>query len=262
MPLNALTPKPIEQVDARAWTCVDFISDVHLSAQCQGVYEALNHYLMHTPADAVFILGDLLEVWIGDDCLEQDHFEMEHACAHMLKQSSQLRPTYFMPGNRDFLIGQGFMDQTGMRLLCDPCVLETPSKRILLSHGDELCTSDVDYQAFRREVRSNKWQADFLGRPLSERHFLATQMRAQSQLKQSRLAKDKHAELDPSACIDWLERFHCELLIHGHTHRPMRHELTPTLAREVLSDWETEAAPQRGQALRLANGQLQRIEVF
>ena len=260
--MSTLASIGIEHIDAREWSCIDFISDIHLSAQSHDLMRGLETYLKRTEAHAVFILGDLLELWIGDDCLGDAHFEIERACAQMLKHSSQLRPTYFMPGNRDFLIGQGFMDQSGLSLLCDPCILETQGKRILLSHGDALCKSDLDYQAFRQEVRSKDWQNHFLARPLSERLSLAQKMRAQSQLKQSSLSQKDYAELDAPSCINWLEQFNCELLIHGHTHRPMRHPLTPTLAREVLSDWDASASPKRGQALRLLDGQLQRIEVF
>jgi len=252
----------IQQIDGLEWRCVDFISDVHLSAPSQDVLLALETYLKHTQAHAVFILGDLLELWIGDDCLEDAHFEIEQSCMQMLKHSSQLRPTHFMHGNRDFLIGQGFIDPSGMRLLCDPCVLDTQGIRILLSHGDALCTTDLEYQAFRQEVRGKDWQTHFLALDLSERLSLAQNMRAQSQLKQSRLSKQDYADLDSASCIDWLEHFNCKLLIHGHTHRPMRHALRQSLAREVLSDWDASATPKRGQVLRLLDGQLQRIEVF
>jgi len=260
--MSAAETLPLEQVQEPSWTCVDFISDIHLGTSSQALARSLNTYLLNTPAQAVFILGDLLEVWIGDDCLAHPQFEIERDCVKMLKQASLERSIFFMHGNRDFLIGPIFLQESGMRELSDPCVLLTQGQRILLSHGDALCTGDLDYQVFRQEVRRQAWRDSFLSKPLDERLAMAKKMRAQSQLKQSHQDPLAYAELDKEACLDWLERNDCELLIHGHTHRPMRHVLLKSRAREVLSDWDAQALPPRQQVLRLQDGQLKRVEAL
>ncbi len=260
--MSARDAQPSEHIEGPAWTCVDFISDIHLGPTSKPLALSLKNYLLHTPAQAVFILGDLLEVWIGDDCLEQTHFEIERACVQMLKQASLERSIFFMPGNRDFLVGARFLQESGMHPLSDPCILQTQGQRFLLSHGDALCTGDLDYQVFRQEVRRKAWRDAFLARPLDERLAMAKKMREQSQLKQSHQGEIAYAELDTQACLDWLERSDCELLIHGHTHRPMRHALSKARAREVLSDWDADAIPPRRQVLRLQDGLLKRLEVL
>lgn len=252
----------LEQIENHTWTCVDFISDLHLSAQCANTFSLLKTYFEQTPAQAVFILGDLLEVWIGDDCLDHEAFAFERSCVELLHEASLGRPVFFMPGNRDFLAGERFLKQSGMTALRDPCLLLNQAHRLLLSHGDALCLGDRDYQTFRQQVRQNTWQSLFLAQPLQERLDLALKMRAQSQEKQAALPPMALAELDTQACLDWLEKHQAQLLIHGHTHRPMRHELNSTHAREVLSDWDAQASPPRAQVLRLQNAQLSRLELL
>ena len=260
--MSAMDAVPSDHIEGPEWSCVDFISDIHLGPTSKSLALSLKNHLSNTPAQAVFILGDLLEVWIGDDCLEQAHFEIERDCVHALKQASLKRSIFFMPGNRDFLVGTRFLQESGMCQLRDPCVLQTQGQRILLSHGDELCTGDLDYQVFRQEVRSQAWRTHFLALPLEQRLSMAKKMRAQSQIKQSHQDPLAYAELDTQACLDWLEQSNCELLIHGHTHRPMRHALSKARAREVLSDWDADAIPPRRQVLRLQDGLLKRLEVF
>jgi len=250
----------LKEVQNPSWTCIDFISDLHLSVHSPQTFLALQTYLAQTPAQALFILGDLLEVWIGDDCLTQDSFGFERSCVALLKQACSRIPIFFMPGNRDFLTGSDFLAQTGMQPIHDPCVLSVQDQRILLSHGDALCLSDADYQKFRQEVRSEAWQTQFLSQPLPQRVDAALKMRAMSQEKQAALNPLEHAELDTQACLTWLQTHHCNLMIHGHTHRPMRHELDNTHAREVLSDWDGHATPPRAQVLRLEHARLVRLD--
>jgi UDP-2,3-diacylglucosamine hydrolase len=259
MPLS--TELGLQRIHRDSWTCVDFISDLHLSEHAPKTFESFKAYLEQTPAQALFILGDLLEVWIGDDCLDQDPFNFERTCVSLIEKASERIKIFFMPGNRDFLVGSSFLTQSGMNAISDPCVLECQNERLLLSHGDALCLSDEDYQKFRQEVRSERWQTQFLSKPLSVRLDAAVQMRAQSQKRQAALKPTEQAELDAEACLSWLFTHQCNLLIHGHTHRPMRHQLDVHHAREVLSDWDGHAMPPRAEVLRLQNSQLSRLEL-
>ncbi len=262
MEMSISNTPALHQVEDPTWSCVDFISDLHLSAQSPETLQALESYLFKTPAQAVFILGDLLEVWIGDDSLDHEAFSVERSCLHMIQEAGLRTPIFFMPGNRDFLIGERFFAESGMRALHDPCVLKTQGKRILLSHGDALCTTDVDYQNFRQQVRSESWQIQFLSMPFDDRLSMALQLRAQSQEKQAMMQPGEHADLDHKACLGELLKHQCELMIHGHTHRPKRHELDSSHAREVLSDWDATSLPPRAQVLRLENTRLQRLDLL
>lgn len=238
------------------WQRIDFLSDLHLSPETPATLAALAAHLDETRADAVFLLGDIFEVWVGDDA----RFEpFEAACVAMLRAASTKHSLFFMVGNRDFLVGPAMRADCGMQGLADPTVLMAFGQRWLLSHGDALCLEDLPYQAFRAQVRSPAWQAEFLARPLKERQTLARQMRAASQANQSKQAL--WADLDPAACIDWLQASDCTDLIHGHTHRPADHSLAGGLRRHVLSDWDFEASPPRGDVLRLRHAGLRRIDL-
>ena len=242
------------------WQRIDFLSDLHLSADTPATLAALQAHLDETRADAVFLLGDIFEVWVGDDV----RFEpFEAACVEMLRAAGERRPLYFMAGNRDFLLGPDMLADCGIRGLSDPTVLIAFGQRWLLSHGDALCLEDKPYQAFRTQVRNPVWQADFLARPLAERQAMARQMRVASQANQSR--QELWADLDTPACIAWLQAADCTDLIHGHTHRPGKHSLANGqahgLRRHVLSDWDFEATPPRGDVLRLRRTGLRRIDL-
>jgi len=152
-------PLPVPCVQAPAhWQRVDFISDLHLDAHEPATFEAWAQHMAHTTANALFILGDLFEVWVGDD--NQDPFALQ--CMAVLKATAQRMPVYFMCGNRDFLVGATLLTATGMQGLNDPTVLDLgPTLRLLLSHGDALCLDDHDYLAFRAQVRQPEWQAAF-----------------------------------------------------------------------------------------------------
>ena len=159
---------PFAELPAPAgWRTVDLISDLHLQAGEPATFEAWRGYMQSTPADAVFILGDLFEVWIGDDAAALPGFEAQ--CADVLRDAAQHRPVFFMHGNRDFLLGTRFAADCNITLLADPTVLSLHGERWLLSHGDELCLEDRDYLAFRAQVRTPGWQQAFLARPLDER---------------------------------------------------------------------------------------------
>jgi UDP-2,3-diacylglucosamine hydrolase len=229
------------------WCTADFISDLHLQAAEPATFEAWREHMRSTPADAVFILGDLFEVWIGDDAAAQPGFADD--CAEVLKATALRRPVFFMHGNRDFLVGPGFLQSCHATLLQDPTVLSFAGERWLLTHGDALCLEDTDYLAFRAQVRSQQWQRDFLARPLAGRKAIARGLREQSEArKQSGAA---YADVDAAAAVAWLEAADARHMIHGHTHLPRDHELGGGLRRIVLSDWDAGASPARVEVLRV-----------
>ena len=239
------------------WQTVDFISDLHLRRSEPATLNAWQHYMQSTPADAVFILGDLFEVWVGDDVLQEQGFE--HQCAEVIQQTAQRAPVFFMHGNRDFLVGDALMAACNATLLADPTVLTFQGQRWLLSHADALCTGDVDYMQFRQQVRSEVWQQNFLARPLAVRQTLARGLRQQSEAL--KVPNTDCADVDTNDARRWLQLANARTLIHGHTHRPATHDLGDGLQRVVLSDWDADAMPARAQTLRLADSRLQRIDL-
>ena len=251
----------LAEINAPAsWRTVDFISDLHLQASETSTFNAWQHYLQHTPADAMFILGDLFEAWVGDDVVNDTttntpHFEAQ--CAHILQAAAQRLALFFMHGNRDFLVGQVLMTHCHAQLLHDPCTLVFNQQRWLLSHGDALCLDDVPYQQFRQLVRSAQWQADFLAKPLAARQAMARHMRQQSEA--SKQATTKFADADTAMTLRWLDAAQAHTLIHGHTHQPADHVLNDHQRRVVLSDWDTGATPPRAEVMRLTANGLQRI---
>ena len=250
------------------WRRVDFISDLHLAAETPATLAALDAHLQETAADAVILLGDIFEVWIGDDARSEP---FEASCLATLKRASARLKLFFMVGNRDFIAGAAMAEAGGMQRLEDPTVLVGFGQRWLLTHGDALCLEDKPYQAFRAQVRNPAWQQAWLARPLAERAALARQMRAASQARQAEAAAkglagggegmgELWADLDTAACVAWLEAAGASDMIHGHTHRPATHELAPGLRRHVLSDWDLDAAtPPRAEVLRLRQAGLRRI---
>ena len=247
-----------------SWRTVDFISDLHLQAAEPATFDAWRHYLESTPADAVFILGDLFEVWVGDDAVGEDLSSsaagFDARCVQAMGEAAGRLTLFFMHGNRDFLVGQALMDLCNAALLSDPTVLEFPAgsgRRWLLSHGDALCLDDTDYMAFRREVRSAEWQRAFLAKPLAERQEIARGLRRQSEARKRSGAQ--YADVDTAAARQWLLAAKAPTLIHGHTHKPALHDLGGGLSRVVLSDWDLAAPAPRADVLRLSASGLQRI---
>jgi UDP-2,3-diacylglucosamine hydrolase len=245
------------QAPAR-WQAVDLISDLHLQASEPGTFEAWRAHMQGTPADAVLLLGDVFEVWVGDDAVAHDPFLQ--ACAQVLRQASQRMTVGFMPGNRDFLVGPAFLQDCGVQPLQDPTVLVWGTQRILLSHGDALCLGDEAYQRFRAVARTPQWQAEFLARPLAERQAMAQAMRAQSEAHNQSMPS--FADADAALTRDWLQAADSLHLVHGHTHRPADHRVEgfAQAQRQVLSDWHVTAAQHRAQVLRLhADGRSERL---
>lgn len=237
------------------WAAVDFISDLHLQASQLPTFHAWQHYMQTTPADAVFILGDLFEVWVGDDALQPGSFEEQ--CALIIRQTASRVPTFFMHGNRDFLVGPALMTACHSQLLDDPTTLLFNNQRFVLSHGDALCIDDAAYMAFRQLVRSPAWQQVFLAKPLAERQSIARGLRAQSEA--AKQPTHDLVDVNAGAACQLLHLAHAQTLIHGHTHKPGAHVLPGLLQRVVLSDWDASAMPPRAEVLRLSSAGLQRI---
>lgn len=240
-----------------AWRAIDFLSDLHLADGTPRTFEALATHLRCTRADAVFILGDLFEVWIGDDARHQG-FAAD--CAAMLAEASARRVIGFMAGNRDFLLGHEMLAACGLLHLADPTLLHAFGERLLLTHGDALCLADRPYQQFRAQVRSPAWQREFLAQPLDARRRAASDIRAESErLKTGQRAQD-WADVDAAEAARWLRAAGAAQMLHGHTHRPGQHALAPGLVRHVLSDWDFDhAGAARGDVLRWQSDGLRRI---
>lgn len=244
---------------APAWRTLEFISDLHLKAGEAATFAAWQRYMAGTLADALFILGDLFEVWVGDDitaATNDPDAAFARQCQQVLQATSTRLPVYFIQGNRDFLLGENFAKACGMTLLPDPTVLDFDDQRYLLSHGDALCLSDVAYQKFREQVRQAAWQNEFLGKPLAERQVIARGLRAQSAARKDSGAT--YADVDTAAALSCMRAHDAKTLIHGHTHRPGDHvldaETQPPWRRLVLSDWDAVAQPPRLEVLRLQAG--------
>jgi UDP-2,3-diacylglucosamine hydrolase len=208
-------------------------------------------------------LGDLFEVWVGDDVLSSDEDPAAafwRDCADALAARARLGPVYFMAGNRDFLLGPMASERMGWQVLSDPTVLCMGEQRTLLSHGDALCIDDTDYQAFRQEVRSGDWQARFLAQTQAVRWSQARAIRAQSESDKQH--EKLWADVDASWADEQLRQYGASILLHGHTHRPGTHHLSSNRQRWVLSDWDLDHPTEpRAEVLRWENGMWQRYPV-
>jgi UDP-2,3-diacylglucosamine hydrolase len=258
--MGAAVPSPHRWTAPAAWQAIDFIADLHLSADTPRTFEALAGHLLHTAADAVLLLGDVFEFWVGDDQRERP---FERRCLALLAQAAQRRPLAFMAGNRDFLAGPALAAQCGWTVLPDPTLLQACGQRVLLSHGDALCLADTEYQCFRAQSRAKDWQHAFLALPLAQRLQQASAARAASQARKLASGHDPDlwADVDPQAALQWLDAAGADWLVHGHTHRPGVVALAPGRARHVLTDWDLDSVPDtpRGGVLRLTAGGLQHL---
>jgi UDP-2,3-diacylglucosamine hydrolase len=224
------------------WRRLAFISDLHLGQDTPNTQAAFQSWLGRLNADALFILGDLFEAWVGDDALE---LPFAQQLAEALRALG--KPIYFQHGNRDFLL----RDLAGMALLDEICVLHAFGRKVLLTHGDAQCLQDAAYQATRSLLRQTSWQTEFLALPLVERLRQAAQMRDASRRVQGEMRAMGLPFADPDAatCRAQLRASQCECMVHGHTHRPGRFDLGDGLSRLVLSDWDFEQQPPRGDCL-------------
>ncbi|OHV11843.1 UDP-2,3-diacylglucosamine diphosphatase [Kushneria phosphatilytica] len=232
-----------------------FIADLHLHSGAPGIAEGFINYLRHraSGADALYILGDLFEGWIGDD--GSGPFE-ERIIEALRECSDGGTNLYFMHGNRDFLIGEDFSRRTGALLLDEHETIELEDGRpALLMHGDSLCTMDREYMQFRAMTRDPEWQQRTLAMPLEQRQALAGQLREHSQ-SANQDKQDDIMDVTPQAVIDVMAEWNVDTLIHGHTHRPAEHDLTlpdgTPARRHVLGDWDES----NGWQLRLEGNQL------
>jgi len=217
-----------------------FIADLHLCVEEPAITAGFLHFLHREAqhADALYILGDLFEAWIGDDDPNPLHAEVAQA----LRQLNI--PCYFIHGNRDFLLGQRFARSAGMTLLPEEQLLELYGKRVLIMHGDTLCTDDEGYLRFRAKVHQPWLQKLFLALPLFLRQRIAVKMRAGS--KQANSSKDMTImDVNPQAVVAAMHRHHAPVLIHGHTHRPAVHQLDvdgQPGQRVVLGAWHEQGS--------------------
>ncbi len=212
-----------------------FLSDLHIDDTAPHVQAGFERVLtegVETAAD-IYILGDLVEVWVGDD----DDAPTANRLRQALKEASERCRVHVMHGNRDFLFGDSFAAETGVTLLPDPTCVQVGGRCVLLAHGDAFCTRDAEYQAMRRMFRSPDWQRSVLALPLDERRQLATGLRAQSIAAGANKA-DGIMDVTPEAVAEAMSEHDADLLIHGHTHRPAIHELGNGKRRIVLGDWD------------------------
>ena len=215
-----------------------FISDLHLDPSRPDATNAFLKFLKqqgNTRAE-LYILGDLFEVWIGDDNPDPHHAKVISAMKDFTAGGNN---GFIMRGNRDFLLGEAFCNRTGFVMLIDPTILELGGRPVLLMHGDTLCTDDVEYQTFRDLVRNPEWQSDFLGKSLEERHAFAAHARNESKVHSSRKS-DVIMDVNQEAVSNVMKSNHVTWLIHGHTHRPYVHkwqENDEQMLRIVLGDW-------------------------
>ena len=222
-----------------------FISDLHLDAERPAVTELFGAFMQReaAQADALYILGDLFEAWVGDD----DPSETGAYVATRIREVADAGvPVFFIRGNRDFLLGDAFARRAGMRILPDPAVVMLYGKPTLLMHGDLLCTGDTAYQAFRAQTRNPLWQAQFLAQSLAARLAFAAQARAASAAHQGGMKQNDKTQFEtltdvaPATVEATFAQFGIDTMIHGHTHRPAIHELIVgdrACRRIVLGDW-------------------------
>jgi len=238
-----------------------FISDLHLSPRSPGATALFLRFLAGRArqAEELYILGDLFEAWIGDDDSD-DPYHAQIVAALRAAADTGLKIS-FMHGNRDFLLGQGFAAAAGIRLLPDPYDLALPEWSFVLSHGDALCLDDAAYQAFRARVRTPAWQEKMLGRPRFLRRLVARWMRWRSRSRQQLQVAAPYAELQGAATDDFLRDHGYVTFIHGHTHRPAKHDHIVDgihVERWVLADWHEE----RGECLVWDGESLQRETIL
>lgn len=214
-----------------------FVSDIHLCESRPNVTDAFIGFLnkISEQVETLYILGDLFDYWVGDD--SKLHKNVIDALKALTDRQIQV---FLMHGNRDFLIGSTFEKNTGTFLLDDPTLVEIYGKKILLCHGDTLCSDDIEYQYFRDQIRSETWKNEFLKKSLSERISIANELRKESELNKKKKSLEimdvNHDEVNRTL----IQFNYPDFLIHGHTHRPNRHSIhidSHHIQRVVLGDW-------------------------
>ena len=251
LPLPSGTPTYVAPAH---WRAVDFISDLHLAADTPAAFEAWARHLSRTQADAVFILGDLFEMWVGDD-VRPGSFEAR--CLAVMAEAATRKTIAFMPGNRDFLVGNAALAASGVERLADPTVVVAFGQRLLVSHGDALCLGDASYQRFRSIVRRPWLQSAFAALPRRAREAIGRRLRAgDGGASRPRPLID----LDNEATRGWMESAKTAVLVHGHTHAAATLAVGPGQVRHVMTDWHLDGAgPPRAQVLRWRADGMERI---
>jgi len=220
-----------------------FISDLHLEADRPDIGQQFLHFLQTdaNEADDLYILGDLFEAWVGDDDPNTHYFTIKRALRKLVDGNI---PVYFMHGNRDFMVGMGFANETGVQILDDPYKVTMYGQKTLLSHGDLLCTDDVPYQRVRQMVRNPDWQAQMRAKPLKERLRIANEARRQS-LEQTINKSLEIMDVNQDEVKRVIQKHRVDVLLHGHTHRPGIHDVQVghrKAKRIVLGDWYTQGS--------------------
>ena len=215
-----------------------FISDLHLEAARPEIGEQFLAFLAGPArnADALYILGDLFEAWLGDDDPNPYYADMKQAIKAL---SNSDVPVYFMHGNRDFMIGERFAGECGLTLLPDPHAVELHGEKVLLSHGDYLCTDDVEYQQVRAMTRNPEWQAMMMAKSIEERIAFAREARDKSKARHESM-REEIADVNEDAVKQAFREHGVDILLHGHTHRPAVHPFHVDgrpVHRIVLGDW-------------------------
>lgn len=245
------------------WQQVCMVSDLHLQASEPANVEAFavlcEQLVQGQQCQALFILGDLFEIWVGDDAPDDAASLTVKASLTLLAQSGIA--VYLLHGNRDFLIGKAFCAQACCTLLAEPVLLLMHGQRIALVHGDAQCTADLPYQQFRALVRNPLWQQDFLAKPLAQRMAIARKIRDESE---SNKQSTGYTDVAPDAVLDLMYACNAPVLIHGHTHEGASHVVRhlagwPDAQRHVLADWH---APHRGDSLWITPDGIARRSVF
>jgi len=215
-----------------------FISDLHLESGRPAIGEQFLHFLSTEAreAEALYILGDLFEAWLGDDDPNPYYAAMKSALRELTDTSV---PVYFMHGNRDFIIGADFAAETGIEILNDPTVVDMYGENVVLCHGDSLCTDDVHYQQIRAMTRAPEWQAMILAKSIEERIAFAIQAREESAQRGESMS-DEIMDVNQGAVVQMLNDHGVDTMLHGHTHRPAVHTIDladRSATRIVLGDW-------------------------
>jgi UDP-2,3-diacylglucosamine hydrolase len=212
-----------------------FISDLHLDHKREDIKKAFFKFLESEAYEFknLYILGDLFEVWIGDDF--EDDFTNQ-VISKLKKFSQSNKNIYIMHGNRDFLLGEKFAEKCGAKLIPDPLILDGKEKKIMLSHGDIFCTDDMEYQDFKEKVRNEKWKIEFLSKNLRDREEIAKNLRKESSVKNAN-KQDYLMDVNKSEVEKIAQENEIEILIHGHVHRPKIHNEVFG-QRIVLGDWD------------------------
>ena len=220
-----------------------FISDLHLEAERPEIGDQFIRFLQTdaTEAEALYILGDLFEAWVGDDD-PNAHYAIIKLAIRKLTDSGI--PVYFMHGNRDFMIGRRFANETGVEILKDPYPVKMYGQKALLCHGDAMCTDDVQYQRVRLMTRDPDWQQSMLAKPLKERLRIAEEARRQSLEQKLNLSMDI-MDVNQGAVMRAINEYGVDVLLHGHTHRPDVHTVdlgNRKAKRVVLGDWYSQGS--------------------